>query len=82
MPDGEVASSFLPPANKALQLTSHSAFQSVRGTVSPRTRRTERAAEALWLAAERRSVGRRERKGCEMIEFVDAATLRKFYPVI
>ena len=39
--------------NKALQLTSHSAFQSVRDTVGIERRRFERATEALWLAAER-----------------------------
>ena len=46
--------------NKALQLTSHSSLQSNLVKFGIETWRFERAAEALWLAAERRSVIRPE----------------------
>jgi hypothetical protein len=43
--------------NKALQLTIHSVFQSVRGSVWRRMLALQ-PTEALWLAAERRPLGR------------------------
>ncbi len=49
-----------PPPNNGLRLTIHRSGRSMRGTVWHPTWVFQPSSEALWLAAEARSVGRRE----------------------